>query len=474
MTARTEQGREITSLSVAGLSKALVKGDWTAAEVAEAYLGRIREMNPSLCAYITQTEEAALSAAGTVDALRAKGAALPPLAGIPMGIQDNLCTQGIRTTCASRMLLDYIPPYSATAVQRMLSAHAVPLGKLNMNEFAMDSTRTPGESPGGPAVAVAMGMAAFALGSDTGGSIRLQAALRGLVGMRPTYGTVSRYGLAAFASSMDQVGPLTRTVADSALVLDALAGHDPLDATSDKRAGGGYGASLGEGVEGLSLALPAELLDNDAFAPGVRKAMEAALRAYEAMGARVCRVSMPPLSMALPAYAILSSAEAFSSFARFDGVRYGRRAEGGDTLEALYVLSRSEGFGAEVKSRILLGAWALAEGENGHAYGWAAQARAAIRAEFAKALADYDILLAPTAPTAQTATLSGNEKASNSLAFGEGNLCTAPASLAGLPSLSIPWGMEESGLPFGLQLVGRAFEERTLYRAAAALEREGC
>lgn len=476
---------QITEMSIAMLLGAMQKGKLRSVDITQAYLDRIAEKEPETGAYLTLTADLALAKAREADALRAKGAPLSALAGIPMGLKDNLCTRGVRTTCASKMLEAYVPPYDATVVERLSDARAVPLGKLNMDEFAMgsstensalgrtrnplDPARVPGGSSGGPAAAVAAGEAAFALGSDTGGSIRQPAAFCGVVGIKPTYGAVSRYGLVAFASSLDQIGPLTRTVRDAALVLEALCAHDPRDATSVNRAYGGYADDLEKGVRGLTLALPGELF-GDGVAEDVLLAVEQAARRYEALGATVRRVSMPALRHALPAYYIMSSAEASSNLARFDGIRYGRRAASYENLDALYERSRSEGFGPEVKRRILLGTFALSAGYVDAYYKQALKVRTLVSQDFARVLSDCDAILSPVTPTVAYRL---GEKADDPMAMYMGDICTVPANIAGLPALSLPCGTGEGGMPVGLQLVGRAFDERTLLRVAYALEREG-
>lgn len=474
-----------TDMSVTALQEAMAEGALTAMEITRAFLDRIASRDGEIGAYITVTADAAMEAAAEIDALRDQGGALPPLAGIPMAVKDNLCTKGTRTTCASRMLEHYVPPYDATVIEKLRAAHAVPLGKANLDEFAMgsstenpallttrnplDTARVPGGSSGGSAAAVAAGEAAFAIGSDTGGSVRQPAAFCGLVGMKPTYGAVSRYGLVAFASSLDQVGPITRTVRDSALVLSALCGHDPRDATSVKRDDGDYAADLEKGVHGLRIALPDELF-GEGIAPDVAVAVEAAARRYERLGATLTRVSMPALVHALPAYYIPSSAEASSNLARYDGVRYGFRAPEYDGIDDLYERTRSEGFGAEVKRRILLGTFALSAGYVDAYYRQALKVRTLVAADFDRALGEHDVILSPVTPTVAWRI---GEKASDPMAMYKGDICTVPANIAGVPALSLPCGVGEGGMPVGMQLMGRAFDERTLYRAAYALEREG-
>lgn len=472
----------ITDMSVKQLAAAFAARELLAEEAVVAYLNEIETHDGQVCAYLCVTQETALQAARRADAARARGEAVHSLAGVPMALKDNLCTQGIPTTCASRMLEHFVPPYDATAVQKL--ADCAMLGKLNMDEFAMgsstenscfrptrnprDLSRVPGGSSGGSAAAVAAGEAAFALGSDTGGSIRQPAAFCGVVGMKPTYGAVSRYGLVAFASSLDQIGPLTRTVEDSALVLNAIAGHDPKDSTSVPRAYGDFAAQLGRDVKGMRLALPAEFFEQG-IGQEVKEAVMAAARTYERLGAEIEEVSMPSLKYALPAYYVISSAEASSNLARFDGVRYGYRAQDYSTMDELYENTRSEGFGAEVKRRIMLGTFALSAGYFDAYYKKALQVRTRLMQDFDAVLTRCDAILSPVAPT--TAYRLG-EKTSDPLEMYLGDIYTVPVNIAGLPAISLPCGKDAQGLPVGMQLIGRAFDEPVLYRAAYAFEQE--
>ncbi len=474
--------KQITDFTVRELRARLDAGEISAEETARAYLQRIEEQEPALHAYITVTAEEALRAARQADEKRRRGEAPAPLAGIPAGIKDNICTRGVRTTCASRMLETFVPPYSAAVMEKLDGMGAVMLGKLNMDEFAMGSTtessyfgptrnprnpeRVPGGSSGGSAAAVAAGEAAFALGSDTGGSIRQPAAFCGVVGMKPTYGTVSRYGLVAFASSLDQIGPLTRDVADSALVLDAVAGWDGRDATSLKREKPAYSSRIGREVKGLRIGLPKEFF-GDGLDPAVRDAVLAAAAQLESLGAAVGEISMPALDSALPAYYILSSAEASSNLARFDGIKYGTRAAGCSDIDSLYCASRSEGFGKEVKRRILLGSFVLSAGYYDAYYKKALQVRTLVQQDYQKAFASFDALLSPVAPTA--AYPLGSRMA-DPLAMYRGDICTVPVNIAGVPALSLPWGRDADGMPIGVQLTGPAFSEPVLYQIGYALE----
>lgn len=468
--------------SLAHLSAALAARRLSAHELTEVYLAKIKENEPRIGAYLTLNGDGALAAADAVDARRAAGEKLSPLAGIPVAIKDNICTAGLRTTCASRMLADFVPPYDATAVTRLREAGAVLLGKTNLDEFGMGSTcensalgvtrnpldaaRVAGGSSGGSAAAVAACEAAFALGSDTGGSARLPAAYCGLVGMRPTRGVVSRYGLVGFAPSLDTVAPITRTVRDNATVLAAIAGKDPCDATANAPTCDDFSGDIGKGVKGLLLALPRESLVG--LSPAVRAALDAAVLHLESLGARVEEISIPALSRALSAYYVISSAEASSTLARFDGVRYGYRATGGD-IDALYRKSRSEGLGDEVKRRILLGTYVLSAGYYDQYYKKAQAAAGALRTAMGAVLARFDAILTPTALT--VAPLLGERR--DRVSLYRGDALTVPAAVAGLPALSFPFGRGEGGMPVGLQLMGAPFAEKMLYRIAAAMEESG-
>lgn len=474
---------QLTQASVTQLSELLEKKQISAVELTDVYLDAVAARDGEIGAYLTVTADEARKTAAEIDRRRVAGETLSPLAGIPMALKDNICTRGIRTTCASRMLGDWIPPYDAHVTERLTSAGAVLLGKLNMDEFAMgsstensafqrthnprDLSRVPGGSSGGSAAAVAGDMAAFTLGSDTGGSIRQPASFCGVVGMKPTYGTVSRYGLVAFASSLDQIGPLTRTVRDSALVLDAIAGRDVRDATSvQSPAAGKFSAEIGKGIKGLKIGVIDECF-GDGLAPDVKSAVLSALSLLEKQGAELVRCSIPSLDDALAAYYVISSAEASSNLARFDGVRYGYRASGFSDIDELYCKSRSEGFGAEVKRRIMLGTFALSSGYYDAYYKKAQEVRARIAGEFAKVFSRVDTVLTPVAPTV---AYKLGEKTSDPLAMYLGDVYSVPANVAGLPAISLPAGVGEGGMPVGVQFVGSAFSEPLLYRAAAALE----
>ena len=474
--------KEITSLSLRQLSGCLRSGELTAVQAAEAYLASIRENDPSIRAYLSVLEEKAMGQAAETDRRRARGETLSPLAGVPVGIKDNICTKGVTTTCASRMLEHFVPPYSAHVIEKLAEAGAVMLGKLNMDEFAMgsstensffqithnprDPSRVPGGSSGGSAAAVAANEAAFALGSDTGGSIRQPAAFCGVVGMKPTYGTVSRYGLVAFASSLDQIGPLTRDVADSAMVMDCIAGHDSRDSTSIRMDKLPYASQLGQDIRGIKIALPEEFF-GEGLSEDVRKGIQLAARRFQDLGAEIVRVSMPTLTHALPAYYIISSAEASSNLARFDGIRYGYRSPDYEDITSLYKNSRSEGFGEEVKRRIMLGTFALSSGYYDAYYKKALQVRTLITRDYSRIFAACDCILSPVAPT--TAYKIG-EKTANPLEMYLGDIYTVPVNIAGLPGLSMPCAAASDGMPVGMQLIGPAFSEPLLYRVGYAYE----
>lgn len=405
---------KITRMTLLELSDAMQRGDLTSREVTQAYLDRIHQVEGKVQAYISLNEEEALRQADECDKKRQQGEKVSPLCGIPVAVKDNICVKGGKTTCASKMLADFVSPYSATVWEKLQAAGCVLLGKTNLDEFAMgsstensafhpthnprDLSRVPGGSSGGSAACVAADEAPFSLGSDTGGSIRQPAAFCGVVGMKPTYGVVSRYGLVAFASSLDQIGPMTKTVADNALVLDAIAGYDCRDTTSIKRGYTPMNREMKAGVKGLRIGLPKEMF-GEGLSADVRKAVMNAAKTLERLGATVKEVSIPSLKVALPAYYVLSSAEASSNLARFDGVRYGHRAAEYADLEELYLKSRSEGFGAEVKRRILLGTYTLSAGYFDAYYKKALQVRTLVIRELNAVLKDVDCLLSPVAPT---------------------------------------------------------------------------
>jgi aspartyl-tRNA(Asn)/glutamyl-tRNA(Gln) amidotransferase subunit A len=450
----------------------------TAASVVEEHLGRVAAADPDIHAFLHVMSDAALEDAASVDALVAGGTDPGPLAGVPVALKDNMCTRGVPTTCASRILDGWRPPYDATVVTRLRDAGAVIIGKTNLDEFAMgsstensafgpthnphDLSRVPGGSSGGSAAAVAAGMAPLALGSDTGGSIRQPAALCGVVGVKPTYGAVSRYGLVAFASSLDQIGPFASTVADAALLLSAIAGPDPCDSTSWPSAFPSLSEILGRGVDGLRVGVVKELA---AVAPDVGTRVAAAADLLSASGAKVDDVSVPGMTYALSAYYIIAPAEASSNLARYDGVRYGLRVESPD-ITTMYGATRAAGFGAEVKRRIMLGTYALSAGYYDAYYGQAQRARTLLIRDFAAAYSDFDVLLSATAPT--TAFAIG-EKADDPLTMYMSDVCTIPSNLAGHPAMTVPFGVGDDGLPVGVQILAPAFGEPTMFRVAEVL-----
>jgi aspartyl-tRNA(Asn)/glutamyl-tRNA(Gln) amidotransferase subunit A len=453
----------------------------SAAEVCRETLARISTLNPSLNAFNTVVADRALAHAEAIDREpdRWRDA---PLAGIPIAVKDNLCTREIRTTASSRMLEHYVPPYDATAVARLERAGAVIVGKTNCDEFAMGSSnensafgpvrnpwaldRIPGGTSGGSAAAVAAGMAPLALGSDTGGSIRQPASLCGVVGLKPTYGRVSRYGLIAHASSLDQIGPLARTAYDAALTLGLLAGHDPADATSAPEPVPDYTAALTGDVAGLRVGVPRALLDG--IDPDVSRSVDEALAVFKARGATIADVDLPHAKYATPVYYLVSTAEASSNLARYDGVRYGFRAKA-DTLRAMYAKTRAEGFGPEVKRRIMLGTYVLSAGYYDAYYLKAQQVRTLIRRDYDQAFAHVDVVAMPTSPTPAVRI---GERVSDPVQMYLMDVFTVSANLSGLPAISIPCGFSNGTLPIGLQLMGKRFDEATLLRAADAYERD--
>ena len=451
-------------------------------ELTKQYLARIEKADAQIGSYITVCPDEALAAAGKADERIARGEATL-LTGIPVGIKDNICTEGIKTTCASKMLYNFVPPYDATVIKRLKNEGAVILGKLNMDEFAMgsstessyfkktknpyDLTRVPGGSSGGSAASVSADLAPYALGSDTGGSIRQPAAFCGNVGLKPTYGLVSRFGLVAFASSLDQIGSFTKDVTDCAIVLNAIAGYDKMDSTSVDADKTDYTKALGLPLKGMKVGVPKQYLESGIQAE-IREAVENAIKVYEILGAECEECSLPLSKYALPAYYLISSAEASSNLARFDGIKYGYRAENYHGLTDLYERTRSEGFGEEVKRRIMLGTYALSSGYYDAYYKKAQQVRGLIKLDFAACFEKYDVLLTPTTPT--TAYKFGEK--SNPVAMYMGDICTVAVNIAGLPAISIPAGLDKKGMPIGIQLIANSFEERKLLTAAFAYERE--
>ena len=459
----------------------LVNKEISAVELTNAVISHKAKVEPEVHAYLSDSHELALESAKAVDEAIAKGEAISPLAGIPGAIKDNICIKDQPATCASKMLEHFIPPYNASVIERLHANHLVSLGKLNMDEFAMGGSTensalaktanpwnldcVPGGSSGGSAAAVSSGSAIWALGSDTGGSIRQPASFCGVVGMKPTYGNVSRYGLIAFASSLDQIGPVTRDVTDAALVLNAIAGHDPKDSTSIPGQRVDYTKALVNDVKNLKIGVPKEFF-GDGLNAEVRKAIVEAIETYKKLGAEIVEVSLPSTKYALSAYYIIALAEASSNLARYDGVSYGLRVPA-DNLVEMSTKTRTEGFGPEVQRRILLGTYVLSAGYYDAYYLKALKVRRVIKNEFDAAFSKVDLLLAPTAPN--TAYKFG-EKINDPLAMYLEDICTVPANLAGIPGISIPAGMSSDNLPIGLQLLGPAMGEETLLRAAFTFE----
>jgi aspartyl-tRNA(Asn)/glutamyl-tRNA(Gln) amidotransferase subunit A len=463
-------------LSVTELSAALAGKQVSSVELTRAFLARIGKLK-DLNAFITVDEAGALQRAAQADARRARGAAAP-LTGVPFAYKDIYCTEGLRTTCGSRMLESFVSPYDAHVVEQFTAAGAVALGKCNMDEFAMGSSnensyfgpvrnpwdrrRVPGGSSGGSAAAVAARMVPAATGTDTGGSVRQPAAFSGVSGLRPTYGLVSRYGLIAFASSLDQAGPIARSAADLALLMNVMAGHDARDSTSVQRPKEDYSAQLSASLDGLRLGLPKEYF-GEGIEPGVRKAIEQAVAWFESRGARTVEVELPHTRVAIAAYYVIAPAEASSNLSRFDGVRYGHRAKEYSDLIDMYCRTRAQGFGAEVKGRILVGTYVLSHGYYDAYYLQAQKIRRLVAQDFSRAFQKCDVIIGPTAPT--TAFELG-AKTEDPVQMYLGDVFTIPAALAGLPALSVPCGFDESGLPVGVQLMGRHFSEGQLLGVA--------
>ena len=466
----------------AAIAASVRAGDRSAVEVLEDHLARIAAGDGELHSFLTVTAEAARRAAAEVDRAVAAGVDPGPLAGVPVALKDNLCTRGVSTTAGSRILEGWRPPYDATVVTRLASAGAVVVGKTNLDEFAMgsstessafgptrnphDPSRVPGGSSGGSAAAVAAGFTPLALGSDTGGSVRQPAALCGVVGAKPTYGMVSRYGLIAFASSLDQIGPFATTVSDAALLLDVIAGHDPADSTSLASAPPRATGALERGVEGLRIGLVSELAAAEGLDPQVATRTRAAAEALAAAGAKVEEVSVPAAVYGLSAYYLIAPAEASSNLARYDGVRYGLREDGADITE-MYVRTRSAGFGPEVKRRIMLGTYALSAGYYDAYYGKAQKVRTLLVGDFDAAYRSFDALMAPTAPGG---AFPLGSKTADPLLMYLNDVCTIPSNLAGHPAINVPFGTDTSGLPLGVQVLAPALGETLMFQVAAALE----
>lgn len=467
--------------TVAQLARDIREGKVTASAVLEEHLKRVDEREGEIHAFNLVTADNARAAAAEVDRAVQAGKPLGPLAGVPIALKDNMCTRGVETTCSSKILEGWKPPYDATVVTKLREAGAVIVGKTNLDEFAMgsstensafgptrnplDTSRVPGGSSGGSAAAVAAGFAAASLGSDTGGSIRQPAALCGLVGVKPTYGVVSRYGLVAFASSLDQIGPFTHTVEDAALVMESIAGHDPMDSTSLPQPAPSLTSVLDQGVQGMRIGRVVDMPEGSE--PDVLARLDAAFAALKERGATIVDVTLPSLQFGLTAYYLVAPAEASSNLARYDGVRYGKRVDAPD-LNAMYAATRSEGFGAEVKRRIMLGTYALSAGYYDAYYGKALKVRRLIADDFAKAYQSCDVVLTPTSPSV---AFPFGDKTADPLAMYLCDVFTIPTNLAGHAAMSVPFGTGAHSLPVGVQVLAPALGEATMFRVAAELER---
>ncbi len=474
---------DITALKIRDMRTMLDKKEVSAAELADAYLERINNVDGKLESYITVTADEAKSAAAKAQEVIDKGEAAP-LTGIPMAIKDNICTDGVKTTCASKMLEDFVPPYNATVMEKLNAGGIVMLGKTSMDEFAMggstqtsafkktknpyDLGRVPGGSSGGSAAAVGASLCAAALGSDTGGSIRQPASFCGVTGMKPTYGRVSRYGLVAFASSLDQIGPIAKDAHDCALILNQISGYDYHDGTSAKLDVPDFTAKIGKDIKGMKIAMPKEFyakgIDED-----VKNAVTEAAKQYEKMGAVIVDCSMPSLKYAVAAYYLIASAEASSNLSRYDGIKYGHRAEEGESYNDLICNSRSEGFGDEVKRRILLGNYALSSGYYDAYYGKAMALKQKIREEYDEIFEKCDVILTPTAPTVAYGV---NENISDPAKMYQADICTVTVNIASLPAISTTCGYDKNGMPIGMSIVGRRWDEATVIQAADAYEKQ--
>ena len=471
---------DITELTVHELVEKLKNKELTVTEINKAYIDRINEKEKDVQAFITLLTEEALKEAESIE----KKENLSELAGIPIGIKDNICTKNIKTTCASKMLENFVSPYDATVVEKLESKGLITLGKLNLDEFAMGGSTeysafkvtknpwnlktVPGGSSGGSAAAVAANLVPWALGSDTGGSIRQPASFCGVVGLKPTYGLVSRYGLVAFASSLDQIGPITKDVKDAAILLNVIVGHDEKDTTSEKINDKDYTKCLKNDVKGLKIGIPKEYF-SDGINVEVKAKLEETIEKYRQLGAEVEEFSLSIADYALATYYIIACAEASSNLGRFDGIRYGYRTKNFSNLKDIYKNSRSEAFGSEVKRRIILGTYVLSSGYYDAYYKKAQQVRTLVQKEFNDAFKKYDILLTPTAPTA---AFEIGAKSNNPLEMYLADICTVPVNIAGLPAISVPVGVDNNGMPIGMQLIGNKFEEEKILNAAYTLEQE--
>ena len=475
---------EITNLTVHELQEKISSGELTSYDIVKAYTDRIEDKEDEVQAFVTKLSEEALKKAKEIDEKRENGEAVSSLAGIPIGIKDNICTKGVKTTCSSKMLENFVAPYDATVMEKIDKEELINLGKLNMDEFAMGGSteysyfkktknpwnlnKVPGGSSGGSAAAVAANLVPWALGSDTGGSIRQPASFCGVVGFKPTYGLVSRYGLVAFASSLDQIGPITKDVKDCAMLLNVITGKDEKDTTSVDNGEKDYVKSLKNDVKGLKIGVPKEYF-GEGINEEVKQKLEEAIEKYKALGATVEECSLDIADYALATYYIIACAEASSNLGRFDGIRYGYRTENYTNLKELYRNSRSEGFGSEVKRRIILGTYVLSSGYYDAYYKKAQQVRTLVMKEFEKLFEKYDVLLTPTSPTV---AFDIGGKSNNPLEMYLTDICTVSVNIAGLPAISVPCGVDESGMPIGMQLIGKKFSEETLLNAAYTFEQD--
>lgn len=475
---------EITSLTVHELQEKLKSGELTSLDITKAYTDRIAEKEKDVQAFVTDLSEEALKQAKQIDEKRKAGETTSDLAGIPVGIKDIICTRGVRTTCSSKMLENFIAPYDATVMEKINQEGLIDLGKLNMDEFAMGGSteysyfkktrnpwnlnKVPGGSSGGSAAAVAADLVPWALGTDTGGSIRQPASFCGIVGLKPTYGLVSRYGVVAFASSLDQVGPMAKDVTDCAMLLNIIAGHDPKDTTSVDNGDKDYCKALKNDVKGLKIGVPKEYF-GEGINTEVKQKLQEAMETYKKLGATVEECTLDIADYALATYYIIACAEASSNLGRFDGIRYGYRTENYTNLKDIYRNSRSEGFGSEVKRRIILGTYVLSSGYYDAYYKKAQQVRTLVMNEFSKLFEKYDVLLTPTSPTV---AFDIGSKSSNPLEMYLADICTVSVNIAGLPGISVPCGVDSEGMPIGMQLIGNRFSEETLLNAAYTFEQD--
>ena len=475
---------DITELTVHELQEKLKNKELTVVDITKAYCDKISEKEKDVQAFITPLTDEALKQAEEIQAKIDNGGLTGDFAGIPIGIKDNICTKGIKTTCASKMLENFVSPYDATVMEKLNSENLINLGKLNMDEFAMGGStehsyfkktknpynlnKVPGGSSGGSAAAVAANMVPWALGSDTGGSIRQPASFCGVVGLKPTYGLISRYGLVAFASSLDQIGPITKDVYDSAMLLNLVAGHDERDTTSAEVEKKDYTKCLKNDVKGLKIGFPKEFF-GEGINEEVKSTLESTIEKYKELGAEVEEFSLDIAKYSLATYYIIACAEASSNLGRFDGIRYGYRTPEFNNLKELYKKSRSEGFGEEVKRRIILGTYVLSSGYYDAYYKKAQQVRTLVMNEFNKAFEKYDVILTPTSPTV---AFDIGSKTNNPLEMYLADICTVSVNIAGLPGISIPVGKDKEGMPIGMQLIGNKFQEETILNAAYTMEQK--